>query len=873
MGDISVRAFAGVIIGAALSAGLDSSFFAPPPGSSDRTIHIPYSPEKAPFLALHLLEIATVASHMRLKTVLYVDARRPLGLSGLYQMYTACTIGREMSEAPVCGKWASVVFIDGDGQDTMEAARAAAEADADKGLYMAPGTEREYAMVGLGTAAQELWEGQCVVDGQDVLSDVVVPNRKLNSREFGTLAAFALYAASCETAGVPSKPVRIHCASPAANIESSHDMTSMTYAAEARWTRNKHDYAHPSGVLEDWLNEMPSAVPGVPIETMTVTSETLSGVLRFLGMSEEMASKVCVSACMSHDSQGTGEGISLSSVEFRSVMAKDRTLLHTYMLHADPLLTAYLSVDYMVTMGLVHSVSHLTEEQLGHAYLLNLGYTHTHGAKRSVSGLAALMFGKVAEHIPPESFTGGAVLITGGTVDIRTLRQDVTTAHMGAGKHWMLKVTIQHDRWGVQMALWKDVIDFERLLGDSMQLDAGLAANRLLFVYEQALLHLRHWPDLWIEAAEVMSGARTIMSRTMLKHDMAYGALTGKEIAIGLLQRGILACPKCALLYMCLADRYEENNKRHLADAVYRRALISAPSPALFSEYMKYVSRTRSVADALSAFELACDDPSKILGSPSVPSVLYAIVARLEYHGMGRSGTARQNAINRFESGIRANPTNAELLAEYVRFLSEMGDETGKVDVINRCKDSHSDSDTWNQYLVSLQIESGKRTESQPLPDASPAEGVLLRHSYRDLVPLAPALQSCIAMRGVQSLPSMTGEDETVGFLARVPISDPAGKLRAERITKPDFPRLPVYDVVSDSVTNPRGGAQISAHNPVNPLPPTAPAALKALYGLLPVHMSAVLPPLVTDVIVGANKWKPARRDPDGHPYLPTRAV
>jgi cleavage stimulation factor subunit 3 len=112
-----------------------------------------------------------------------------------------------------------------------------------------------------------------------------------------------------------------------------------------------------------------------------------------------------------------------------------------------------------------------------------------------------------------------------------------------------------------QVALWKKWIDWEK--EDPLVLktdEPKVFAQRVLYCYKQALLALRFWPELWVDAAE-----------WCLQNDV--GDLD-KEMGAEFLVQGITANPESVLLALKHADHIEatsplrEGDKPEFAKAV-----------------------------------------------------------------------------------------------------------------------------------------------------------------------------------------------------------------------------------------------------------------------------------------------------------------
>ncbi|EGR48994.1 uncharacterized protein TRIREDRAFT_3803 [Trichoderma reesei QM6a] len=112
-----------------------------------------------------------------------------------------------------------------------------------------------------------------------------------------------------------------------------------------------------------------------------------------------------------------------------------------------------------------------------------------------------------------------------------------------------------------QVALWKKWIEWEK--EDPLVLKADepkVFAQRVLYCYKQALMALRFWPELWVDAAE-----------WCLQSDIAE---VDKEMGVEFLIQGIAANPESVLLALKHADHIEATSPLREGDkAEYAKAV------------------------------------------------------------------------------------------------------------------------------------------------------------------------------------------------------------------------------------------------------------------------------------------------------------
>ena len=97
-----------------------------------------------------------------------------------------------------------------------------------------------------------------------------------------------------------------------------------------------------------------------------------------------------------------------------------------------------------------------------------------------------------------------------------------------------------YEQYMEQVEIWKQWIEWEK--SDPLLLkaeDIGAYRDRVIFVYKQALMSLRFWPEIWVDAADFC-----------FSNDL-------EEQGKDLLSKGVVANPESCLLTFKKADRYE----------------------------------------------------------------------------------------------------------------------------------------------------------------------------------------------------------------------------------------------------------------------------------------------------------------------------
>lgn len=136
-----------------------------------------------------------------------------------------------------------------------------------------------------------------------------------------------------------------------------------------------------------------------------------------------------------------------------------------------------------------------------------------------------------------------------------------------------------YEEYQQQVRLWMAWITWEKedplVLKDD---EPSTFVTRIVFVYKQAVMSLRYWPQMWVDAA-----------------DYCFENGTADD-GMDFLKRGISANPESCLLTFRLAERVEMLLSRGDGDAEIKRqgALVRAPYDALLNCLYDHLDRQKS---------------------------------------------------------------------------------------------------------------------------------------------------------------------------------------------------------------------------------------------------------------------------------------
>ncbi|CAP22079.2 Protein CBR-SUF-1 [Caenorhabditis briggsae] len=222
-----------------------------------------------------------------------------------------------------------------------------------------------------------------------------------------------------------------------------------------------------------------------------------------------------------------------------------------------------------------------------------------------------------------------------------------------------------------QVELWKKYIAWEKTnpLGTE---EYGQLARRVVYTYEQALLSLGYYPDIWYEAAMFLQEA----SQTLDEKGDVKLAQALKVECIGLYERAITGLMKeSKLLYFAYADFQEEQKKFDAVKEIYNRLLtIEQINPTLtYVQLMRFIRRTEGPNNARLVFKRARED--KRTGYQ-----VFVAAAHMEYNCMKDADVA----IRVFKLGLKKYENEPEFGLAYADFLSNMNEDNNTRVVFER---------------------------------------------------------------------------------------------------------------------------------------------------------------------------------------------
>jgi len=217
----------------------------------------------------------------------------------------------------------------------------------------------------------------------------------------------------------------------------------------------------------------------------------------------------------------------------------------------------------------------------------------------------------------------------------------------------------------VQVVLWRRLIAYER--SNPQLLEPSALRARVSYTYRQALLTLRHYPEIWREYALFCHETSGAVLSALAADDPE------RDQAKKVLQEACRAMPYSLLMHLIHAD-FEEKRKRYAeAKAIYEELVdpnreeqpdsVSPRDPLLWIQYMRFVRRTEGMEPARRVFIRA-----RQAGAVTWQSFVAA--AQVEWLQNGQPRVASKL----FSYGLREYIGEVEYVVAYLDFLLATGD-------------------------------------------------------------------------------------------------------------------------------------------------------------------------------------------------------
>ncbi|CAA3000880.1 cleavage stimulation factor subunit 77 isoform X1 [Olea europaea subsp. europaea] len=198
----------------------------------------------------------------------------------------------------------------------------------------------------------------------------------------------------------------------------------------------------------------------------------------------------------------------------------------------------------------------------------------------------------------------------------------------------------------MQWMAWKKLLSFER--GNPQRIDNVSANKRIAFAYEQCLMYLYHYPDIWYDYATWHAKSGSI------------------DPAIKVFQRALKALPDSEMLKYAYAELEESRGTIQAAKKVYESLIGDGVDATALShiQFIRFLRRTEGVEAARKCF----------LDARKSPNCTYHVYVAYAMMAFCLDKDAKL-AHNIFEAGLKRFMHEPGYILEYADFLSRLNDD------------------------------------------------------------------------------------------------------------------------------------------------------------------------------------------------------
>ncbi|XP_052722874.1 cleavage stimulation factor subunit 77 isoform X3 [Vigna angularis] len=275
----------------------------------------------------------------------------------------------------------------------------------------------------------------------------------------------------------------------------------------------------------------------------------------------------------------------------------------------------------------------------------------------------------------------------------------------------------------IQWIAWKRLLSFEK--GNPQRIDTASSNKRIIFTYEQCLMYMYHYPDIWYDYATWHAKGGSI------------------DAAIKVFQRALKALPDSEMLRYACAELEESRGAIQAAKKIYESLLGDGVNATSLShiQFMRFLRRTEGVEAARKYFL----DARK---SPSCTYHVYVAYATMAFC----LDKDPKMAHNVFEAGLKRFMHEPVYILEYADFLIRMNDDQNIRALFERALSSlppEESVEVWKKFtqfeqtygdLASmLKVEQRRKEALSGAEDGTALESslqdIVSRYSFMDLWP------------------------------------------------------------------------------------------------------------------------------------------
>ncbi|KAJ4830006.1 Cleavage stimulation factor subunit 77 [Turnera subulata] len=277
----------------------------------------------------------------------------------------------------------------------------------------------------------------------------------------------------------------------------------------------------------------------------------------------------------------------------------------------------------------------------------------------------------------------------------------------------------------MQWMAWKRFLAFEK--GNPQRIDSASSNKRIIFTYEQCLMYLYHYPDIWYEYATWHAKSGSV------------------DAAIKVFQRAVKALPDSEMLKYAYAELEESRGALQPAKKIYESLLGDGNNASALAhiQFIRFLRRNEGVEAARKYFL----DARK---SPNCTYHVYVAYALMAFC-LDKDTKVAHNV---FEAGLKRFMHEPVYILEYVDFLSRLNDDRNIRALFERALSSlppEESVEVWKRFtqfeqtygdLTSmLKVEQRRKealsrtSEDGPSALEGSLQDVVSRYSFMDLWP------------------------------------------------------------------------------------------------------------------------------------------
>ncbi|KAK1578044.1 hypothetical protein Q3G72_027104 [Acer saccharum] len=198
----------------------------------------------------------------------------------------------------------------------------------------------------------------------------------------------------------------------------------------------------------------------------------------------------------------------------------------------------------------------------------------------------------------------------------------------------------------LQWTAWKKLLAFEK--GNPQRIDSASSNKRIIFTYEQCLMYLYHYPDIWYDYATWHAKSGSI------------------DAAIKVFQRALKALPDSEMLRYAFAELEESRGAIQAAKKLYEGLLGDGVNTTALAhiQFIRFLRRNEGVEAARKYFL----DARK---SPNFTYHVYVAYALMAFC-LDKDPKLAHNV---FEAGLKRFMHEPVYILEYTDFLSRLNDD------------------------------------------------------------------------------------------------------------------------------------------------------------------------------------------------------